>query len=217
MSEATTIVVKNREQTGTGPNRRLRAEGSVPAVVYGNNLPSVAITVEERTVQRLLREAGDNAVFMLQLEGGKQSRDAMIRDIHYEPHTGKLVHIDFMRVDMTVEVQVTVNIEIVGTPTGVTDEGGMMEMVMHDVEVSCLPNAIPEQLTVDVSELAIGDAADTSHLQLPDGVKLVDEEVRTLVTVNHPRVEEATTDDESALLEGESAEPEVVGKEDSEG
>lgn len=211
MSE-TTIVVKTREQTGTGPNRRLRAAGSVPAVVYGTNRPPATIEVEEHTVQKLLRDAGDNAVFMLQLEGGKQSRNAMIRDIQYEPHTGRLVHIDFMRIDMNVEVQVEVAIEPDGVPIGVTEEGGIMEFITHEVEVSCLPNAIPDHLSLPVGELAIGDTADTDDLIIPEGVTLVETDVRVLVAVNHPKVELEPEEEEDDLLEGAAEEPERVGE-----
>ena len=208
-----TIVVKSRETTGTGPNRRLRAAGSIPAVVYGTDRPSAAIEVGERTIQKLLREAGENAVFLLQLEGGKQSRNVMIRDIQTEPHTGRLVHIDFQRVKMDEEVHVTVLVETEGIPIGVKDEGGILDFITREVEIVCLPNLIPQHLTIDVSDLAIGDTVDTTHLVLPDGVALLEHDVRTVAAVNHPQLE-VEEEEESDLLEGEAEEPSRIGDDD---
>lgn len=206
-----TIVVKSREQTGTGPNRRIRAAGGVPAVVYGTDRPSAAIEVAERTVRKLLREAGENAVFLLQLEGGKQSRNVMIRDIQTEPHTGRLLHVDFQRVKMDEDVHVTVLVETEGTPTGVKDEGGILDFITREVEIVCLPNAIPQHLSIDVSAMAIGDTIDTTSLVLPDGVALADQDVRTVAAVNHPQLE-AAAEEEIDLVEGVAEEPSRVGE-----
>ncbi len=208
----TTIVVSNREQTGTGPNRRLRAAGQVPAVVYGGGRPPATIEIKEATVQKLLRDAGENAVFLLKLDGGKQSRNAMIRDIQYEPHTDRLVHIDFMRVDLNVAVEVTVAIETVGTPVGVSEQGGLMEFITREIEVTCLPNEIPDHLTIEVGALEIGDSVGTAAIELPEGVTLVDDEDRIVVAVNHPKVEAEAESEDGELLEGDAAEPERVGE-----
>ena len=211
----TTIVVERREQTGTGPNRRLRQQGNIPAVVYGADRDPVAIAVPERVVQKLLRDAGENAVFKLQLEGGAQSRNAMVRDIQYEATTGKLVHIDFLRVRMDEVVHVSVPIELDGTPTGVKNNGGLLDFITRELEVECLPDRIPAHLSYDVSEMDIGDVIESTDLELPEGVTFVEEEARVIAAVNMPKITEETEEgEEEGLLEAEAEQPERVGEED---
>ena len=211
----TTIVVERREQTGTGPNRRLRQQGNIPAVVYGAGLDPVAIAVPERVVQKLLRDAGENAVFKLQLEGGAQSRNAMVRDIQYEATTGNLVHIDFLRVRMDEVVQVEVPIELEGTPAGVKNDGGLLDFIMREIEVECLPDRIPNHLSYDVSSMEVGDVIESTDLELPEGVKFVEEEARVIAAVNMPKMTEETEEGEDEeLLEAEAEQPERVGEEE---
>ena len=138
--EEMTLLVQKREATGKNVNRRLRAEGLVPAVVYGGGRDSVAIQVRQRKVEELLRKSGsDNAVFLLELEGTGKSRHTMIRELDLDPLNGKMVHIDFQRVDMSSDVRVEVAIEIQGIPEGVKTEGGLLDFVTREVEVTCLP------------------------------------------------------------------------------
>lgn len=211
----TTIVVERREQTGTGPNRRLRQQGNIPAVVYGADLEPVAIAVPERVVQKLLRDAGENAVFKLQLEGGAQSRNAMVRDIQYEATTGKLVHIDFFRVRMDEVVHVNVPIELEGTPKGVKNDGGLLDFITRELEVECLPDRIPAHLSYDVSDMEVGDVIESTDLELPEGVVFVEEESRVIAAVNMPKLTEETEEEEDEdLLETEAEQPERVGEED---
>lgn len=211
----TTIVVERREQTGTGPNRRLRQLGNIPAVVYGAGVDPVAIAVPARVVQKLLRDAGENAVFKLQLEGGSESRNAMVRDIQFEATTGKLVHIDFQRVRMDEVVQVNVPIELEGTPVGVKNNGGLLDFITRELEVECLPDRIPGHLSYDVSEMDIGDVIESTELELPEGVTFVEDEARVIAAVNMPKmVEEDEAEEDEDLLEGEAEQPELVGEEE---
>ncbi len=216
MSEETTLLVENREEKGKNTNRRLRATGHVPAVVYGGDRDAVAIKVSNRAVQKLLRESGDNAVFLLQLEGTDQKRHTMVHEIQYDALTGGLVHIDFLRINMDEKVRVSVPVEIVGTAIGVKNEGGVLDHVLREVEIECLPGDIPSSLELDVSELHINEHLEAKDIDLAGKLELLEEPSRVIVSIAVPK--RPTLDEEEAaaaeeeLLETEEAEPEVVGK-----
>ncbi|MXW00432.1 MAG: 50S ribosomal protein L25 [Holophagales bacterium] len=211
-----TVTVRLREQTGKNANRRLRAGGEIPAVIYGGSADSAAIRVDGKLVLSLIREGGENAVFLLQLEGTEQTRHTMIRDLQWNPLTGALVHIDFQRVKMDQEVQVSVPIEVVGVPEGVRNEGGLLEFITREVSVICLPGDIPVSIELDVSALHIGQHVEAGQLVLPDAVTLNDEESKVIVSVAAARVveEEEEEPEEGELLEAVADEPERVGEED---
>ncbi len=215
MSEPT-VTVRLREQTGKNANRRLRAAGEIPAVIYGGSSDAAAIRVDGKQVQNLIREGGENAVFLLHLEGTQRTRHTMIRDLQWNPLTGALVHIDFQRVRMDRQVQVAVPIEVVGVPEGVKNEGGLLEFVTREVGVVCLPGDIPVTIQLDVSSLHVGQHVEAGQLALPDAVSLDDEESKVIVSVAAPRLvdEEAEGPEEGELLEAVGEEPERVGDED---
>lgn len=217
MSEQFNIQVKTREEYGKNANRRLRSGGQIPAVLYGTGNETVPIQVERRKMEEMFRHgATENTIFILKRQESDQERHARIREMQTHPISREILHIDFQRVLMDQLIRVTVPVHPVGTPKGVTDEGGVMDQVTREVEVECLPGDIPEALEVDVTELMIGDHLEASALTLPKGVELLEETDRVIVLVAYPdRIEEPEEDEEDALLEAEADEPEVIrrGKE----
>lgn len=212
MSELT-IEVQARAETGKNVNRRLRAAGLIPAVVYGDQKEAVPIQVEQRAIETLLRTGGgENAVFLLKLAGTKDSRHAMIRDLQVDTVRGDMLHIDFFRINMKEKVQVEVPIEIQGVADGVRNQGGILDFVTRELAVECLPKDIPERIAVDVNALEIGDHVEAGQLELPKGVELLEEADRVLVSIHAPRVEEVEEPEEEALLEAPKEEPEVIGQ-----
>lgn len=217
MSEKT-IEVNQREETGKNANRRLRALGFIPAIVYGGGRDSVPIKVEKHVIHDLLRqEGGEHAVFLLKLAGTDKSRHTMVREVEIDAVTRQIIHIDFQRVLMTEKVKVMVGIELLGTPDGVKNEGGVLDFITREVEIESLPGDLPPKLTLDVSALQIGDHLEAQKLELPDKVELVEEPGRVIVAVAHSRVsdvvEEAEAgEEEELLLEAEAEEPEVIGR-----
>ena len=212
MSEPT-VTVRLREQTGKNANRRLRASGEIPAVVYGGDADSAAIRVDGKSVLRLIREGGENAVFLLQLEGTDRTRHSMIRDLQWNPLTDALVHIDFQRVKMDQEVQVSAPVALTGTPEGVKNEGGLVEFITREIAVTCLPGDIPSSIELDISALHIGQHVEAGELVIPDAVRLDEDDNRVIVSVAAPRIaeEEEEVTDEDELLEAFTDEPEMVG------
>jgi large subunit ribosomal protein L25 len=206
MSEFT-LDVQRRSEVGKNINRRLRASGSVPAVVYGGDRDSVAVTVSDRQMQGHLRKGGENSIFLLKLEGGADQRHVMIRDLQVDPRNGKLIHIDFYRVVMDEVVRVMVPIELEGTPIGVKRDGGMIDFPTREVEVECLPTAIPTSIILDVEEMEIGQHVEAAGLKLGEGVTLTDDPTRLIVSISLSRIAE----EEEAEAE-EAAEPELVSE-----
>jgi len=209
-----TLEVQRREETGTGPNRRLRKAGLLPAVVYGGGKDPISIQVDQKSIHRLLREVGgENAVFLLKLGGTDQSRHTMVRKIDVDPISRKISHIDFQRIDMTKKVKVQVNIEIVGEALGVRTEEGVLDFISRTIEVECLPDAIPAAIEVDVTDLHTGQHLEVSDLAVPEGVTIVDDLSKVIVSIGHARVAEVAEEaEEDLLLEGESEQPEVIGR-----
>jgi large subunit ribosomal protein L25 len=203
-----TLEVTRRELTGKEVAKKLRRDGKVPAVVYGGHRDPVAITVDRKSVSELLKksEHGMRSVFLLKMAGSDQQRHAMIKALTINPISRKMTHIDFVRVVMDEMVKVTVPVHIVGTAIGVK-EGGLLDFQVRDLHVECLPNAIPDTIDVDVTALAHHEYIRVKDLQLPEGVKVMDDPERVVVGVTHAKVEvvDAAAADAAAVVEPEVA------------
>ncbi len=207
------LTVEPREETGKNANRRLRAGGWIPAVVYGAGKDAVSIRVEKSSFLEMIRKSSEHGVFLLKLGDSDKSRHTMIRHVETDPVSRRVIHVDFQRVLMDEKVRVEVPIELIGEATGVIDEGGVLDFVTREVTIECLPGDIPDHLEFDITGLAIGDHGEVHDLELPKGVELISDSDRVLASVSHPRVEaEPEEDEDDLLLESEMAEPEVIGK-----
>jgi large subunit ribosomal protein L25 len=209
------VEVQPRSDVGKNESRRMRALGRVPGVVYGGDRPVVAIAVEQRRVLEILRsETGENTLFTLQLEGTDSKRVVMIRDYQRDPVKGKLLHVDFVRVDLTKAIEVRVPVHVTGIPVGVKLEGGLLDHVVREVSVSCLPGDIPEALELDASEVHVGQHLSIRDIKVTDKVKILDDPDQTVIVVAMPKAEEvaATPAAEGAPAEAAAAEPEVIKK-----
>ncbi|MDP9192547.1 MAG: 50S ribosomal protein L25 [Acidobacteriota bacterium] len=204
-----TLEVTRREVTGKEIAKKLRRDGKVPAVVYGGHKEPVAITVDRKAVSELIQksEHGMRSVFLLKMADSDQQRHAMIKDLTINPISRKMTHIDFVRVVMDELVRTSVPVKIIGTAIGVK-EGGLLDFQVRDLHIECFPNAIPDSIDVDVTELAHHDYVRVKDLKLPDGVKVLEDVERVVVGVTHAKVEAADV----AAAEPAVAEPEVIKK-----
>jgi large subunit ribosomal protein L25 len=185
--------------TGSRPARRLRREGMVPAVVYGRDLETLSVAVNGRDLSAVLAtEAGLNALINLDCEGDEVLTVA--REIQRHPVRGEIVHLDFVKISLTERIRADVTIDFVGEPYGVTQEGGIFETIRNTVLIEALPTEIPSSLTVDVSELDIGDTLQISDLTGVEGVEIVDDGDLAIATILAPRIIEEEVPEE---LEGE--------------
>ena len=185
--------------------RRVRVEGKIPAVVYGAGMDAVAVTVDPRVVTKILHsEAGHNTIFDLNVEGADLVK-AMIVDWQHEPIKGKLLHIDFKRIAMDKAMRVSVPVQLTGVPAGVKNSGGILDQVLREVEIECLPSDIPDHIDVDVSNLELYGAIHVSDLPHSGKLKFLDDE--------HALVAHVTIIKEEVAAEVAAvAEPEVAKK-----
>ncbi len=208
------IEVKARQTFGSNANRRLRKEGLIPGVVYGQGKESIAIAVDPRRIKEILSSAsGGNTIFQLQMSEGEQvfSLDMMLRDIQVDPTTDGLLHVDFLRLDMATAIQVKVPLELLGTAKGVKEQGGRLDFIHRELNIECLPADIPDSVTVDVAEMEIGDSVRVKDLTLGERMTFLDSDEMVVLVLNQPKmvVEE---EPEEELAEGEEAAPDGEGE-----
>ncbi len=220
MAQAKIVVeASNRETRGKNEARRLRQTGKVPAVLYGGKGEALTLAVNAKQVGAILRsESGHNTLFQVDL-GGKHE-PAILKDWLVDPVSGRLLHVDLLRIAMDVRMRVKVPVHTFGDPTGVKVQGGVFEIVEREVEVECLPADIPSEFRADVSGLALNQALRAGELQIDtDKIKLITDKDRVLAHVVTLRVEEEKPADAVAADAATPAEPEVIkkGKKEEEG
>ena len=202
------VVVAKARQGKFNKNaaRRVRVAGKIPAVLYGAGADPVAIEVEPKQITRILySETGHNTIFDVEIEGGAKAK-AMIADWQIEPIKDSLIHVDFKRIALDKLLKLSVRVKLVGVPVGVKVGGGILDQVMREVEIECLPADIPGHIDVDVTALAVGGAIRVSDLPHGDKIKFLDAEDATVAHVVSIREEAAATEETAA------AEPEVLKK-----
>jgi large subunit ribosomal protein L25 len=206
--ETRSLTIQKRDGTGKQVAKRLRREGRVPAILYGGSAP-IPIAVDAREVLRLMHgHEGGTQLLQLALDG--QTRMAIVRDMQFDPVSEKLVHCDLQEVAMDRAIQVTVPLRHVGDAVGVRDTKGILEMILREVEVSCLPANIPDVITVDVSNLAIHDVFTVRELVVPEGVRVLNDLGQAIATVAPPAAEETPAVAATAAVAATPAEPVVL-------
>ncbi|HLV00953.1 MAG TPA: 50S ribosomal protein L25/general stress protein Ctc [Acidobacteriota bacterium] len=197
-----------RGDLGKNASRRLRRQGQIPGVVYGSKFENVNIAVDPREITKILySESGHNTIFQLEIEGEEGGANVLVRDYQLDPVRGTLIHADFQTVSMDEKMVFEVPIHPEGEAKGVV-EGGVLDLVLREVEIECLPGDVPDHIAVDVTELEIGDSIRVSDLQVDTSkVEVLSEPDLAVVTVVPPQAEEP----EEELLATE-AEPELVGR-----
>lgn len=200
-----------RESLGKGGARKARAAGQIPGVIYGHGEKPVAVAIDHREFEGALRtHKGANAIVNLDVAGNEVT--ALIRDVQYHPVSRVIIHLDFQHISLTEQIEVEVALHFVGMPIGVKDGGGVLEHLVRELKVRCLPTAIPQRIDVDVTALNIGDNLHVRDIKA-EGFTIITEGDVTVAAVAAPLVEEVAT---PAAV----AEPEVVGakgKKDAEG
>ena len=207
-----------RERLGKGGARTARREGNIPAVLYGHGEDPVSVNIGARDFDLALRgHKGGNPIVNLSVDSKEFT--ALIRAVQYDPVSHDILHLDFQHISLTETIEVSVAIHLTGTPTGVKDGGVILEHILREVEVRCLPTAIPSSIDADVSALNIGDSVHIRDLVVPNVEILTDPET-TIATVVPPTVmEEKPAEEVAAEAATGTAEPEVItkGKKDEEG
>jgi large subunit ribosomal protein L25 len=208
MSEGINLQAQRRTTIGKHGVRSTREQGYIPGVYYnakGDNMP---VEVRYRALEAAFKRAGFNHVIQLEIVDNKQgkTRPAMIWDVQHHPVKDFILHVDFFGVDMSKEIQVEVPIKVIGEAQGV-EEGGQLTLFQHSLQISCLPDAIPEGIAIDVSELGMNENVNIEDVSLPEGVNLVyDGEENFAILGVTPIAEVSLEEEEEEVIEEEPAE-----------
>lgn len=197
-----TLKASRRDQGGKGAARKLRGGGQVPAVLYGHGDRTESLAVDAHELDLLLHHVNpENTLIGLDVDGKRS--DVLIREIQRHPWRSEVLHVDFLLVHGDEALKLDVPVRLVGTPTGVLNDGGVLDQVIYELHVECLPRHIPEAAEVDISGLKVGESVRVSDISIPNVTILMDGEL-PVASVLHPRVEEEAPADEDAV------EPEVL-------
>jgi large subunit ribosomal protein L25 len=221
--ETVEITIEKRAENGKGPARRLRAAGKVPGILYGPKRTTTPIAIGAEECERKLTHLEGAHLIRLVYPNGADpdlhDRMVLVREMQLHPVTGRALHADFYEVDLTERLTVEVTLHFVGKPVGVVN-GGILQPIMRELEVECLPTEIPDFIEVDVSALDIHDAVHVGDITLPERVSLVGDTTRTVVTVLPPSIEtkpgEVAADAAAAVPAAEGA-PAAAGAPAAEG
>lgn len=202
------LTAETRNATGNSPARALRREGRVPAILYGPDSEPVMLSVNTFDMENIIKEGSvGRSIFNLAIDGGKNTRAAMIKELQMHPVNHDILHIDFYEVSMKRKVKVNVPITTTGQSVGV-ELGGMLQIVRRDLEVYCLPNAIPEEILIDITDLDIGNSVHVEDLSLAGDVEIPHDVNFTVLTCLSPKMaeeEEGEEEEGEELAEGEEA------------
>ncbi|MEO7165796.1 MAG: 50S ribosomal protein L25 [Spartobacteria bacterium] len=191
MAKQVKLSATRRTGIGRSAVRKLKAEGSVPAIIYGGKNKPEALQVSKRDISLLLSHAsGENFLVELEIEGEKSGRLALMQEVQHAPLGGDILHVDFHAVSMDEMIEADVPLEPTGIAEGVKTFGGLLEQNIRSLEIECLPRNLPDVITVDVSHLKIGDSIHVRELPLPDGVTTRVPADLTAFSVLAPKVEE---------------------------
>jgi large subunit ribosomal protein L25 len=212
MAEQEVVAAKPREgKFNKNAARRVRVAGMIPGVLYGAKEPSIAVELDPKQITRILHsDSGHNTIFDLEINGSTARTKAMIVDWQYEPIKGKLMHIDLKRIAMDKAMRVKVPVLLEGTPVGVKTQGGILDQVLREVEVECLPGDIPSHINLNISGLALGGSVRVADLPHGGKLKFITDESATIAHVIAIKEEVAPAAD--AVAAGGPAEPEVAKK-----
>jgi len=211
-TESNILEAQARTPGNKNDARRVRKAGKIPAVLYGAGKNAATVAVDPRQVQRILHsKTGYNTIFDLTLDGGERTK-AMIVDWQYEPVRGKLLHIDLKRIAMDRRLTVKVPIFLTGEAAGVKQQGGILEQMLREVEVECLPADIPSHIDADVSELVFGKVLRVVDLPHSGKLRFLSDENQPVAHVTAVKEEVTVAPEAAAEAAAAPAEPEVIKK-----
>ncbi len=205
---------QKREETGKNSARRLRHAGLVPGVFNLRNGDSRLIKMNRHDFELLMAHHASESLIMDLHIDGSSAKKALLKEIQHDPITDKVLHVDFLEISMTKKMTVSIPVNFVGEPVGVTDEGGVIEHLIREVEVECLPNDLVESIDVDVSGLKVGDTLMVENMDVDPSLTILTPADVAVASVAVPHVE--VEEEEEGVEAEEGAEPEVIGKEKTE-
>lgn len=211
MAQQLNLTIERRDGAGTTRARALRREGKIPGILYGHGSDPQAIAFPRRALDDILHRGARTSLITLTMDG-KRVDTALLREVQIDPVSRRIVHVDLQRVSADETVHAKLPIATVGTPEGVRSFGGVMDVVLHELEIEGPANKLPDRIEVDVAELGIHQHITADELKLPEGFKLVTAPDTTIVSVEPSKTERLLEEAEAVGAAPEQAEPEIVGK-----
>ena len=202
---------KKRTMTGKGSARKLRSVGKLPGILYGPDTSPIMLSLDYKQLQKILRgKSAENIIFDLKADSNEknQSKRVMIKEIQKDPVTRDYLHVDFYEISMEKELEVDIPVYLVNTPIGVS-EGGILEHIRRELKISCMPKNLVDKIEIDVSGLAIGQSLHMEDIDLPPGLKSIEDGDLTIATVVAPTIEEEKIEEEGEE-KGEETESEEI-------
>ena len=216
MAQSTLNVVK-RKRMGKSGAREIRKEGNVPAILYGKQTEPISLVINPTELKKALStEAGENTLLEIRVKEGDADipKLSLLREVQYDYLTDKPIHFDFQALNMNETITVTVPVHLEGSPKGIK-EGGILEEILREINVECLPANIPNSYTIDISDMEMGNSIHISALEIEEGVTILHDPEDTIVTIVAPKVEEVEEPEEEEL-EGEEGEEQAASEEEAE-
>ena len=216
MADQINLKAEKREVVGSAAVGRLRRAGLIPGVVYGASQDNYAVQIESKAFEEILRHSASEQILVnLQIEGAKESdKLTLIQAVQHNSISGKILHVDFNAVSEENEIHARVPVELTGEAIGIK-QGGILDTLLHDIEVHCLPRDLPSILSFDVSALDIGDSLSIGGVEFPEGVSTPLDDSVLIAIVNETRAALSETEDEGD--EGDDAESEDEEKDEEDG
>jgi len=207
-----TVKAEKRDVFGKNAARRLRRDGQIPAVLYGEGTASIPLTLVKKDVFAILKsETGENTIFKVSLD--ERLQDAMFKEVQVEPSSDKLMHVDLVQISMDKAIRVAVPFQLQGEAVGVKTEGGFVDFMTREVEIECLPRDIPESIKVDIAALHLHQSVKIADVAAPAGVKFVTDPATVVVVIGMPHKEEEVVKPAEEVVAAEPTEPEIIKKE----
>src|SRR5438067_5918785 len=215
MAKQVKLKAEPRASVGRSAVRKLKARGVIPAIIYGGKDKPQPLQVSARDINAMMSHAsGENVLVELEIAGEKSNRTALVQEVQHSPVRGDILHIDFHAISMDETIQAEVPLEPIGVPNGVKNFGGLLEQSLRALAIECLPSDLPDRITVDVSQLNIGDSIHVRDIQFPQGVTPKVQPDLTAFSVVAPVVEEEPV---VAEAEAAAAGPEVITEKKEQG
>lgn len=207
------LEAQKRLDIGKGKVNRLRKRATIPAVVYGEGKGSIPIQVAVKDFINLMNaHKGESFVLKLRIKdnAGHQDKSVLIKQLQHNPVSDEIIHIDFNEISLTKTIRIKVPLTASGEAIGVKRDGGVLDHILWEVEIECLPTRIPKAIEIDVSNLKIGDSLHVKQLTIPEGIKVLNDPEATILAVVMPTKEEAAPAAEEVAAGQAKAEPEVI-------
>lgn len=210
MAQQLNLTIERRDGVGTTQARALRKTGKIPGILYGHGSDAQAIAFARRALDEILHRGARTSLITLTMDG-KRVDTALLREVQVDPISRRIVHVDLQRVSADETVQAKLPVVTVGTPAGVRDSGGVMDVVLHELEVEGPANKLPDRIEIDVAELGIHQHVTAAEIKLPEGFKMITPADATVVAVE-PSKTEKLLEEAAVSAVTEQVEPEIVGK-----